>query len=76
MERHYQLTDNQFETQFADLSMDPTLFSHEAHLRLAWIHIKHHGVDKAIENICSQNILATFNISLPVAVVDAAISFK
>jgi len=63
MERHYQLTDAQFETQFADLSMDPTLFSHEAHLRLAWIHIKHHGVDKAIENICRQiNIFdATFD---------------
>src|SRR5690606_11262429 len=30
------------------------LFSHEAHLRLAWIHIRKYGIDQAIENICAQ----------------------
>ena len=54
MEKHLQLSDLEFETQFEDSSLSPSLFSHEAHLRLAWIHIKHYGVDQAIENICNQ----------------------
>ncbi len=54
MENHYQLTDNEFERQFSDLSLTPTLFSHEAHLRLAWIHIRKYGIKKAIDNISQQ----------------------
>ncbi|MDX1943095.1 MAG: hypothetical protein SFU99_21205 [Saprospiraceae bacterium] len=54
MEKHFHLSDLAFEQQFADCSLDPTLFSHEAHLRLAWIHIKKYGIDQAIENICQQ----------------------
>lgn len=53
MERHAELTDDQFEEQFSNLSLDPAVFSHEAHLRLAWIHISKYGIDKAIENIAS-----------------------
>lgn len=34
--------------------MNPAIFNHEAHLRLAWIHITKYGVDQAIENICTQ----------------------
>ncbi len=62
MEKHYELSDLDFEIQFADASLDPVLFSHEAHLRLAWIHITKYGIDKAIDNICSQiRTFATFH---------------
>lgn len=54
MEKHFQLTDTKFEQQLANCSLDPELFSHQAHLRLAWIHIKKYGLDTAIENICGQ----------------------
>lgn len=54
MEQHFILTDDQFEEQFATGSLDPTLFSHEAHLRLAWIHLSKYGEATAIENIREQ----------------------
>lgn len=54
MEKHFELNDLTFEQQFADCTLDPTLFSHEAHLRLAWIHLTKYGVDQAIQNICAQ----------------------
>ena len=54
MEAHFELSNDVFEQQFKTCTLNPALFSHEAHLRLAWIHIKKYGVDKAIENICEQ----------------------
>ncbi len=51
---HYSLSNEEFEIQFQNARMNPSLFSHEAHLRLAWIHIKKYGVKQAVENICSQ----------------------
>ncbi len=54
MEAHYLLNDDRFEQQFRDSQLDPVIFSHEAHLRLAWIHIKKYGVEKAVVNICDQ----------------------
>jgi hypothetical protein len=54
MHDHNQLNDDAFETQFKNCSLNPKLFSHEAHIRLAWIHIKKYGVDKAITNIDNQ----------------------
>jgi len=54
MQTHQQLTDNAFEQQFANSSLDPAFFTHEAHLRLAWIHLRQYGVEQAIENITTQ----------------------
>ena len=54
METHYDFTDEQFEQQFKSCTLSPSLFNHEAHLRLAWIHVTKHGVEQAIENICIQ----------------------
>lgn len=54
MENHYDMTDLEFEQQFAGGMLEPRLFSHEAHLRLAWVHLHHYGIDKAIENIKTQ----------------------
>lgn len=56
MTSHYELTDEQFELAFENCSLPADLFTHEAHLRLAWIHIKKYGVDAAITNISSQII--------------------
>ncbi len=62
MEKHFELTDNQFEIRFQNLTLNPALFSHEAHIRLAWIHINRYGLDQAIENICTQiKAFATFH---------------
>ena len=54
VKHHTELTDDEFEKEFRDLTLDPSLFNHEAHLRLGWIHITKYGQEKAIENICSQ----------------------
>ncbi|TSE04965.1 hypothetical protein [Aquimarina algiphila] len=54
MEKHFELTDKAFENSFTDCTLDPEIFSHEAHLRLAWIHIKNYGIEQAEENIQKQ----------------------
>jgi len=54
MENHFDLNDLEFEQQFASRVLAPRLFNHEAHLRLAWIHISKYGIDKAVENIRTQ----------------------
>lgn len=54
MEKHFELNDTEFAQQFEDCTLDPMLFTHEAHLRLAWIHITNHGVEKAIAIIRDQ----------------------
>lgn len=54
MKSHSELSDNQFIEQFKDCSLDPSLFDHEAHLRLAWIHIKNDGVEMASKKIQDQ----------------------
>ncbi|GAB5539191.1 MAG: hypothetical protein Salg2KO_12940 [Salibacteraceae bacterium] len=51
---HFHYTDEHFEQQFSSCQLNPELFSHEAHLRLAWIHITKYGVDAALENIQEQ----------------------
>lgn len=65
MEAHRHLSDEEFESQFAQCILPAELFSHEAHIRLAWIHISRYGVDQAIDNICTQ--LQAFTISLGAA---------
>ena len=54
MKHHRDLTDAEFESRFDKLTLDPSLFSHEAHLRLGWIHIRKYGKELAIKNICDQ----------------------
>jgi hypothetical protein len=54
MEIHHTLSDAEFEVQFSDCTLDPALFTHEAHLRLAWIHIKQYGIDQAIGKVNAQ----------------------
>lgn len=54
MEKHYELKDAEFEEQFANCTLGASIFSHEAHLRLAWIHITNHGIEQAEKNIQEQ----------------------
>jgi len=54
MEAHLNLTDASFLQQFAAAELPPELFSHEAHLRLAWLHLQHHGLEKAIDLVRTQ----------------------
>ena len=51
---HYDLNDEQFETGFAKCEISPSIFNHEAHVRLAWIHIRKYGIEQAVENMTAQ----------------------
>jgi hypothetical protein len=51
METHYQLSDTEFTSQFSNCTLNAELFSHEAHLRLAWILIHSLGLEQAEELI-------------------------
>jgi hypothetical protein len=83
METHFSLTDIEFEQQFEKGNLNPAIFSHEAHLRLAWIHINKYGEEMAIRNICTQLIQFTkavdasskYNHTLTVASVKAVSHF-
>ena len=39
MNSHSELSDELFEEQFQNCQLNPALTNHEAHLRIAWIHI-------------------------------------
>jgi hypothetical protein len=54
MQTHADYSDEEFEQLFQECRLDPKLFSHEAHLRLAWIHVRKYGMERAIESICGQ----------------------
>lgn len=51
---HTHLSDAEFSSQFSDCSLPPSLFTHEAHIRLAWINIREHGIDRAIDKTREQ----------------------
>ncbi len=53
MGKHVALSDSEFENQFLNGELPPSDFTHEAHLRLAWINIKKYGVLQAQINIQS-----------------------
>lgn len=54
MKSHFDLTDAAFEREFESCAFNPELFTHEAHLRLAWIHLKKYGEESAIRNVSNQ----------------------
>lgn len=83
MEAHYKLSDTEFTNQFKNATLNPKLFSHEAHLRLAWIYINNEGIDLAISNITNQliNFVTTigasdkYNETVTVAAIKAVYHF-
>lgn len=56
MKSHKELADQEFEKQFKDCTLNPGLFTHEAHLRLTWIHINKYGAQQAESTIPNQII--------------------
>lgn len=54
MGNHMKLTDNQFESRFEACDLSATDFTHEAHIRLAWIHITRYGLHAAERTIQDQ----------------------
>lgn len=52
MKSHLELTDVEFTTQFEQCKLAEELFTHEAHLRLAWIYLDSFGLEKAEKRIC------------------------
>ena len=54
MKTHFSLDDPSFERAFETMELDPVLFTHEAHIRLAWLHIKQYGLEKAVFNLNKQ----------------------
>ena len=54
MASHFQLSDQEFAQQFEQCTLPPNWFSHEAHLRLAWIMIQRWGVEEAARQMCRQ----------------------
>ncbi|AXT20285.1 hypothetical protein D7030_03985 [Flavobacteriaceae bacterium AU392] len=83
MTNHYQLNDAEFQKQFKNGTLDPKLFNHEAHLRLAWIYITQDGVETAVDLICNQLLnyvtvlgaVDKFNKTVTVAAVRAVYHF-
>lgn len=83
MKTHFELTDTEFEAQFSACSFDAKLFTHEAHLRLAWIHIYHYGIDRAIEHVTIQlqnfveslGVRDKYNTTLTIAAIRAVYHF-
>ena len=51
---HNQLTDSNFIEQFKNGSLNPQIFNHEAHLRIAWLYIDEFGIKQAEKNIQEQ----------------------
>jgi len=51
---HLDLADEEFLDQFKSCALSPELFSHEAHLRLAWLLIDKHGKEVAINQVSGQ----------------------
>ena len=47
------MTDALFEERFFACELPPGEFDHKAHLRLAWLQLSKHELEKAIENVSS-----------------------
>ena len=51
MQSHRKLSDATFLRKFRACEIEPSAFTHEAHLRLAWIQIRKYGLARAEKNI-------------------------
>ncbi|MBP2833109.1 hypothetical protein J8281_13020 [Aquimarina sp. U1-2] len=51
METHFEFSDFDFEKVFNNCELNPSDFTHEAHLRLAWININKYGIERAEKTI-------------------------
>ena len=51
MEKHRELKDFEFAEKFMNCTLDPEMFTHEAHLRYAFILLNNLGLDRATARI-------------------------
>jgi len=51
---HFLLSDHEFVDQFENLQLNPSYFTHLAHMRLAWLYIKDFGVERASIVLCDR----------------------
>jgi hypothetical protein len=58
MQSHFNHSDLEFLRLFTSCELNPEVFTHEAHLRLAWINIDKYGIESAENEI--QNHLKKF----------------
>lgn len=83
MENHSCLSAKELIQQIESCSLNPKLFTHEAHLRLAWLNIKNHGIEKAIEltqkqlknYVCALGAIDKYNTTLTIAATKAVYHF-
>ena len=54
MQPHREYTDENLEEAVSRATLPGDCFTHEAHLRLAWIHIRKYGPNRAAHNLCEQ----------------------
>ena len=54
MEKHWKLSDDEFEEQFSTCNFRPLWFTHEAHLRLAWFYVTKYRSEIAFEKYSTQ----------------------
>ncbi len=52
MKSHLDIPDNDFLLQIEEATIEPELFTHEAHLRLGWILINAFGKEEAEKKMC------------------------
>ncbi|WP_233557527.1 MULTISPECIES: hypothetical protein [unclassified Aquimarina] len=78
MKTHFDLDDLEFIRLFKEGTLNPSLFNHEAHLRLAWIYISFSDADTACKKISNHilsyvtklNATDKFNRTLTIAAVN------
>lgn len=83
MSEHYKISDEDFVLLFETQQLNPSLFTHEAHLRLAWIYIRKYGISAATHKIAmaiksyaeSQGAFDKFNKTLTMAATKAVHHF-
>ena len=83
MENHFDLSDRELEIKFSNGTLESSLFTHEAHLRLSWIYISREGITEATKKVCIQlqnyvTILGArekYNVTVTVAAMEAVHHF-
>jgi hypothetical protein len=83
MEKHFELSDSEFERKIINCELNLTDFSHEAHLRLAWINIDRYGIKQAENNVQTQlqkfveflGVTDKYNTTLTIAAIKAVYHF-
>lgn len=83
MESHLSLSDHKFIGKLKTATLPSSLFSHEAHLRLAWLNIKRFGIKEGTVETCllikayviALGVENKFNKTLTVAATKAVYHF-